>query len=217
LPLFPPPRFFPLEELNVAEHILRNGMNDAIAINFVREGAVSIEKVSWRALRARTGALRNALLSRGVQKGDVVAAVISNSVDAMVICLAALSLGAIWTSASCELGVESIIERFSQVQPKVVFADDGYIYGGKLINLEEKIREWSCSLGESVSCLKSVVVLPYCGLSVDIEQVYHGQSMKEFLHTGSGRPLEFNNVPFNHPAFILYSSGTVRHKHYSHI
>jgi acetoacetyl-CoA synthetase len=95
--------------------------------------------------------MRNSMLRQGVQRGDVVAAVIANSVDAMVICLAALSIGAVWTSTSCELDVESVIERFSQGQPKVLFADDGYIYGGKLINLRETIREWSCSLGESVS------------------------------------------------------------------
>jgi acetoacetyl-CoA synthetase len=207
--MYPPPRFFPTEELNVAEHILRRGHDDAIAIHFVREGVAGVEKVSWRTLRERTRAMRDAMLSHGVGKGDVVAAVISNSVDAMVICLAALSIGAVWSSASCELGVEPIIERFSQVHPKLIFADDGYIYGGKLVKLEKTIREWSHHLGKSGSGVGAVVVVPYCKLSMDVDKISKGEYLDVFLSKGVGRGLDFDYVSFSHPAFILYSSGTV--------
>ena len=154
--------------------------------------------------------MRDAMISHGVEKGDVIAAVISNSVDAMVICLAALSIGAVWSSASCELGVEPIIERFSQVHPKLIFADDGYIYGGKLVNLEERIRKWSHHLGKSSSGLDVVVVVPYCKLAIDMDEISRGKSLSAFLSKGEGRALDFDYLSFSHPAFILYSSGTVQ-------
>jgi len=206
--LFPPPKFFPQARLNIAEYMLRNGKDEETAVHFVREGVSGVEKVSWAKLRERTRAMRDAMVSRGVRTGDVVAAVISNSVDAMVISLAALSIGAIWSSSSCDLGASAIVERFSQVKPKIVFADDGYIYGGKLIILQDKIKEWSHRLVGGN--LNSVVVIPYCSLSISTESIYCGETLDNFLASGTGRQLAFDYLPFHHPAFILFSSGTVR-------
>ncbi|TVY88315.1 Acetoacetyl-CoA synthetase, partial [Lachnellula willkommii] len=204
--LFPPPTFFPHARLNIAEYMLRNGKNDEIAVHFVREGVAGVERVSWAKLRERTRAMRDAMVSRGVRAGDVVAAVISNSVDAMVIALAALSVGAIWSSSSCDLGTSAIVERFGQVKPKIVFADDGYIYGGKLIILQDRIKEWSHRLVGGN--LVAVVVVPYCGLDVSTDSIYCGETLDGFLARGTGRQLAFSYLPFQHPAFILFSSGT---------
>ena len=188
--------------------MLRNDKDEQIAINFVREGVSVVEKVSWAKLRERTPAMRDAIVSRGVRTGDIVAAVISNSVDAMVISLAALSIGAIWPSSSCDLGTSAIIERFGQVKPKTVFADGGYIYGGKLILLQDKIQEWSQKLVGGN--LKAVVVIPYCSLAISTGSIYCGETLDKFLASGTGRQLAFSYLPFNQPAFILFSSGTVR-------
>jgi acetoacetyl-CoA synthetase len=153
--------------------------------------------------------MREAMVSHGVQTEDVVAAVISNSVDAMVICLAALSIGAIWSSASCELGTEAIVERFSQVNPKLVFADDAYRYAGKLISLADKMENWSQKLGTKCRALKAVIVVPYCMVDIQLENIWHGKSMVDFLGATQGRELSFEYLPVSQPAFILYSSGTV--------
>lgn len=206
--MFPPPQFFPQVKLNLAEQILRNGKDSHVAIRFVREGIPDIEEVTWAQLRERTRILRNAMSTYQIQPGDVVAAVISNSVDAMAICLAALSLGALWSSASCELGSQSIVERFSQSKPKIVFADDGYRYGGKLIQLGERIKEWSRNLAGGGG-IKAVVVVPYCNLELNVDGIDHGRTMADFVAGGKSQGLLFQSLPFNHPAFVLYSSGTV--------
>lgn len=208
MPLFPPPKFFTSDVLNVTELLLRNRKANTVAIHFAREGILGIEKVTWQDLRSRTRAVHDAMLSLGVQVGDKVASVISNSVDAMVICLAALSIGAVWSSASCDLGQDAIVDRFSQIRPKIVFADDGYIYAGKVIELKDRIRQWAYKLGQDDQ-LSSIVVIPYCQLPIDLSRIRKGCSFESFLRRGTGRVLTFNYLSFNNPAFILYSSGTV--------
>ncbi|KAI9745063.1 MAG: hypothetical protein M1818_001341 [Claussenomyces sp. TS43310] len=205
--LFPPPRCFASDTLNIAEFLLRNGRADNVAIHFVREGVPGIERVTWQDLRNRTAAFRDAMVNSDIQVGDVVASVISNSVDAIVLCLATLSIGALWSSASCELGVDAIVDRFAQVNPKIIFADDGYIYGGKLIQLEDRISQWSHKLGQTCG-LSTVVVIPYCKVSVKLSRIHTGCSKENFLRRGTGQGLSFKFLPFSHPAFILYSSGT---------
>jgi acetoacetyl-CoA synthetase len=208
--MFPPSPFFPKETLNVAEFLLRDGEDDDVAIHFIREGAPGAEKVTWRDLRSRTRAIRDAMINSGVQVGDVIASVISNSVDAMVICLATLSIGALWSSASPELGVDAIVDRYAQIKPKLVFADDGYFYAGKLVKLEGRIKGWSSKLDKrSDKNLSDVIVIPYCKISVDVSKICNGSSLEQFLLRGTGNELLFSELPFSHPAFIIFSSGTV--------
>lgn len=209
MPLFPPPTFFADDYLNLAELMLRYGKDGDVAIHFAREGTAQIEHVTWYQLRERIRRVRDALQSSGIQAGDVVAAVISNSVDAIVICVASLSLGAVWSSSSPDLGIEGIVDRYGQVDPKIVFADDAYIYAGRTVNLADRILKWSCSIGKMSKDLRDVVILPYCSMAFDASNVYHGCTFESFLARGTGRELSFSFMPFSHPAFILYSSGTV--------
>lgn len=209
VPLFPPPKLFPGESLNVAEFLLRNGKDDDVAIHFAREGVPGVEQVTWWDLRDRVRRTRDALANSGVVAGDVVAAVISNSVDAMVLCLASLAIGAAWSSSSPDLGPDAIVHRYGQVNPRIIFADDGYMYAGKLIKLEARIVEWSQALGRSDGQLRDVVVLPYCNLNTNVSKIHRGCTYQSFIRRDSGRKLSFNILPFSHPAFILYSSGTV--------
>ncbi|EXM13442.1 acetoacetate-CoA ligase [Fusarium oxysporum f. sp. vasinfectum 25433] len=206
--LFPPPTFFPHDRLNVAELLLRKGADDKVAIHFARENVSGIEQVTWDDLRDRVQRTRDAMLNSGVRSGDVVAAVITNSVDAMVICLAALSIGAVWSSSSPDLGPDAIHGRYGQVDPKLVFADDSYVYAGKLVKLGHRIEQWAERLGKSGTQLRNVVVIANRGVETDCSKIYRGCTYEAFLGRGSGQPLEFQLLPFSHPAFILYSSGT---------
>ncbi|KAM6521754.1 hypothetical protein FALCPG4_011460 [Fusarium falciforme] len=208
LDLFPPPHFFPSERFNIAEMLLRRDDDNAVAIHFAREGVPGIETVTWGELKERTRRVRGAMINSGVVAGDVIAAIISNSVDAMAIALAALSIGAVWSSSSCDLGVAGIVDRYSQASLKLVFADDGYIYAGKRINLQERIFDWSHQLGKGNDSPTDVVVIPYCGLESDLSRVHRGISFEDFLRREMGQELAFESLPFSHPAFILYSSGT---------
>lgn len=196
--------------MNIAEFLLRNGKDNDVAIHFSREGVPGIEKVTWQDLRDRVRVARDAMVNSSIVPGDVVAAVISNSVHSIVLCLAALSIGAIWSSSSPDLGPDAIIDRYQQVEPKIIFADDGYIYSGKLIKLGDRIEQWSQALSRGSGTLKDVLLIPYCDLDMSTHNIYRGCSYTNFLSRGTGRNLDFAMLPFSHPAFILYSSGTVR-------
>lgn len=189
--------------------MLRNRRDGDVAIYFAREGVSEVENVTWKEFRERIRRIRSALTNSGVVEGDIVAAVISNSVHAMEICLAALSIGAVWSSSSCDLGTAGIVDRYKQISPKVIFADDGYVYAGKTIDLGERIADWSHQLGRDTSKLIDVVVIPYCNLGPDLSKIHLGCTLRAFLDRDSGEELSHNVVPFSHPAFILYSSGTV--------
>ncbi|KAF5010948.1 hypothetical protein FDECE_2911 [Fusarium decemcellulare] len=206
--MFPPPRFFPSESLNITEMMLRNRRDQDVAICFARETVSGLQRVSWGELRERVRQLRSAMLNSGVRRGHIIAAVISNSVNAIAISLAALSIGAVWSSTSCDMGVAGIVDRYSQVSPKIVFVDDGYVYGGKTITLESRIKQWAVELQKVNGQLSDVVIIPSCNIGIKPQDVDNGCTFEDFLSRDTGDSLEFTMVPFSHPAFILYSSGT---------
>lgn len=190
--------------------MLRNRSPNDIAVHFAREGVAGIEQVTWASLRGRTEKVYDALVASGLVKDDIVASVVSNSVDAMVLCLATLAIGATWSSVSPDLGSQTILDRFLQIKPKFVFADDGFVYAGTLTKLEDKIVEWSQQLTTIISSVQDVIIIPYCKLAVDCSKIAKGITWEDFLARCSGRKLSFQSLPFSHQAFILFSSGTVR-------
>lgn len=208
--MYPPPTFFPTEKINFAEITLRQCRQDGVVIHFAREGVDGIEKITFADLKERVRQAYDALVSSGIQPGDKVAVVMSNSVNTIVLCLATLAIGAVWSSTSCESGVKSIWERYDQIKPKIIFADDACVYAGKLIKLEERIASWSHLLAKENDGLCDVVIVPYCNTPFQLDKVSHGTSWQEFIRRGRGRKLAFQLLPFSHPAFILFSSGTVR-------
>lgn len=187
---------------------MRGRDSNSTAIHFVREGVPEIENVTWQQLRQRVETLYSAMISAGVKEGDRIGAVISNSVDAIVICLASLAIGAIFSSASPDLGSKAIVDRFTQIRPKLIFADNAYMYDGKLHHLGQRIGEWSHILTGDGQ-IDHVVIIPYCPVPFPIQNISMGISWDAFVGLGIRQMLTFNFLPFTHPAFILYSSGTV--------
>jgi acetoacetyl-CoA synthetase len=149
------------------------------------------------------------MVNSGVKAGDKVAVVMSNSANAIVLCLATLAIGAVWASASPDMGVQAIVDRYDQIKPSIIFAEDAYVYAGKKIMLGGNIASWSRTLKSNNPNLRDVITVPYFDTAVGTS---HGVSWKDFVRRGTGLELSFFQLPFSHPAFILFSSGTVRHQ-----
>ena len=199
----PGAQWFPEARLNFAENLLRR-RDDADALVFWGE-----DKVTGRASHAElyhaVAQTAAALRGMGVAKGDRVAAYLPNVPAAVVAMLATASIGAIFSSASPDFGVQGVLDRFGQIEPKVLFACDGYWYNGKLIDCLGKVAESSARLPS----LERVVIVPYAGGSGDIGALTHGMSLAEFLAPFAGeRDIRFARLPFDHPLYIMYSSGT---------
>ncbi|KIP06965.1 hypothetical protein PHLGIDRAFT_106267 [Phlebiopsis gigantea 11061_1 CR5-6] len=199
--------WFPGARLNYAENLLRfNG--DNIAVTSARETG-HVAQYSFRRLREMVRDLAAALRANGLQSGDRVAGVITNSIDGVVIALAVTSIGAVFSSTATDMGVQGILDRYRQIQPKFVFAETEVVYAGKTIDLMPKVTAVIRDLQSHG--LHGAILLPSSktGKQPTLPPgVPNCTSMASFLATGDGRPLTFEQVPFEHPVFILYSSGT---------
>jgi acetoacetyl-CoA synthetase len=187
----PGARWFPGAELSYVDHVFRGRDDAATAIVHVSELRPQAE-LTWGELRAQTASLRAGLQQLGVCRGDRVVAWMPNIPETVAAFLACASLGAIWSSAAPEFGVRSVVDRFAQIEPKVLLAVDGYRYGGRDFDRLEAVAE----LGREIPSLEHVVVLPYLGSEGNWDDV-----------AGDGE-LEFDQLPFEHPLWVLYSSGT---------
>jgi acetoacetyl-CoA synthetase len=204
----PGAQWFPDGTLNFAENLLRGfpGCDDEDALVFTNE-ANEARRVSWRELRAQVAACASALEQAGVAKGDVVASLLPNIPEAAIAMLAATSLGATWSSASPDFGAQGVLDRFEQIKPKVLFAVDGYFYNGKWVDTFERVQE-------IVSKLPTVVKVVRVSTHSLTHPIGHplpegeGINWKDFLASATTRELTFTRVPFNHPLYIVYSSGT---------
>jgi acetoacetyl-CoA synthetase len=198
----PDANWFEGSALNYAEHIFRRQTAEHPAIIFQSESQ-PLTEISWQELRREVAALRFYLKSLGVEKGDRVVAYLPNIPEATIAFLATCSLGAIWSSCSPDFGVDSVVDRFRQVDPKVLFVVDGYRYGGKSYDKTEAVR----AICEALPSLEKVIFLPYLDKSADHHRIPKAAAWKAAVKETSA-PLEFEVVPFGHPIWILYSSGT---------
>jgi acetoacetyl-CoA synthetase len=199
--LMPGARFFPGAQLNFAENLLSRG-DAAAAIVFAGEGGAR-QTMSWAQLRREAALMAHALRQAGVGQGDRVAAYMPNLPHAVVGMLGAASIGAIWSSCSPDFGVRGVLDRFGQIEPRVLLAADAYRYGGKTHDGLGKLRE----IVDRLPTVTHVVVVPFVSERPDIGRVPRAQLWDEFL--GDSAPaLVFEPFPFNHPLYILYSSGT---------
>ncbi len=196
-------RWFPGMRLNYARHLLRHD-DDRDAIVFENETG---RQARWthRELRTAVARCAAALRALGVRRGDRVGGYMPNVPETIVAMLAATSLGAIWSSCSPDFGVGAVMDRFGQIEPKVMFTVDGYTYGGKRFETLDRVAR----LQQQLESLERVVVLPYIDERPDIGQVGRAEYFDDFLASGGSQPeLTFEEVPFDHPLFIMYSSGT---------
>ena len=193
--------WFPEAKLNYAEHIFRNSSDQRPALLFRSERHPLLE-VSWDELRQKVSAVAKALHAMGVQCGDRVVAYMPNIPEAIIAFLACASIGAIWSSCSPDFGTSSVIDRFKQIEPKVLFAVDGYQYGGKTFDRRSIIAE----LQHVLPSLQKTVLLPYLQNQFEPGKLTNTIAWQELL--AQPGKLVFEQVPFNHPLWILYSSGT---------
>jgi acetoacetyl-CoA synthetase len=199
----PGARWFEGTALNYAEHAFA-GKNDAEAAILHASELRGLDELSWGELRAQVGALAAALRGLGVERGDRVVAYLPNVPEAIVAFLASASIGAIWSSCSPDFGPASVIDRFAQIEPRVLFAVDGYRYGGKDFDR----RETLAALQAAMPSLERTVVLPYLDPGADLSALRGAIRWDELLAAGAGEAPSFERVPFEHPLWVLYSSGT---------
>lgn len=188
--------------LNYAEHIFRNKSSSSPAILFASERH-DLTSISWSELENQTASLQGYLRSLEIKTGDRVAAYIPNIPQATVSMLAATSIGAIWSSCSPDFGIESVLDRFRQIEPSVLIAVDGYSYGGKRFDRLNVVKEISSQLPS----LKKIILIPYLNEKSDDIGLEKMICWDEVMKTKSDK-LTFDPLPFSHPIWILYSSGT---------
>jgi acetoacetyl-CoA synthetase len=197
----PGARWFPTAHLNWAEHCLRlAGRLGSDTVVVARSQTRDRMTLTADELRAEVGRVRAGLEGLGVGRGDRVAGYLPNVPEAVVALLATASLGAIWTSCAPEFGVRSVVDRFSQVEPKVLLAVDGYRYGEREVDRGAEVA----AIRAALPSLAATVILPY--LRTDASGVDDAMTWEE-LAAGEG-DLRFEQLPFDHPLFVLYSSGT---------
>ncbi|MCE7062663.1 acetoacetate--CoA ligase [Dyadobacter sp. CY343] len=192
-------KWFTRSKLNYAEHIFRNKNKDRPAIIFQSEQG-GPEEISWERLEEEVAAVATWLKQIGVKPGDRVAAVLPNIPQSVIAFLAANSVGAVWSSCSPDFGKTALIERFLQIEPKVLFIADGYHYNGKTHDLTSFAQE----LAMSLRSVKDVVLINNIGSDSRPDRY---TSWEDILHL-QNFGIDFEPVPFDHPIWILYSSGT---------
>lgn len=195
----PGAQWFPDVKLNYAEHVFRGKDHDAVAIRHASETR-PLAEMTWGELLALTARIAAGLRAHGVERGDRVVAYLPNVPEAIAAMLACASIGAVWSSCSPDFGARSVADRFAQIEPKVLLAVDGYTYGGKPFDRRDVVA----GLMEAMPSLATTVLLPY----LDAAATLDGTTAWEDFLGPAGADLTVVRVPFDHPLWVLYSSGT---------
>ena len=195
-------RWFPGVRLNFAENLLRY-RDDREALVFWNENGRQ-RALTFAELHDEVARLAAALRAAGVTKGDRVAGYLPNMPETVIAMLAATSLGAVWSSCSPDFGLKGVLDRFGQIAPKVLFASDGYFFKQRPFDLLEKIK----SIGESIPSIERIVVVPYTHEDPPLGGLPNAVAYSNFRDSHSSGKIPFERLPFDHPAYIMYSSGT---------
>jgi acetoacetyl-CoA synthetase len=201
--VMPGARWFEGAELNYAEHVFRDRHPDSLAVQHASE-LHELAELTWGELEARVGATAAGLRDLGVGRGDRVVAYLPNGPEALIAFLATASIGAVWSSCSPDFGASSVVDRFAQIAPKVLLAVDGYRYGGKDFNRLDVVA----GLQAQIPSLEFTVLIPYLDPQADAAGLDAAISFQDLQGRGAGAELTFERVPFDHPLWVLYSSGT---------
>lgn len=198
----PGAQFFPEAKLNFAENLLRR-RDDGPAIIFRAEDKVR-RTMSWRELTDTVSRLARALKAMGVQPGDRCAGFVPNMPETIVAMLATTAVGGVWTSCSPDFGRQGVLDRFGQTEPKVLFTADGYFYNGKSHDSLARVADFLTEL----PTVENVVVLPLVADAPDVSAVPKARTLADAIADQPAGPVPFAPLPFNHPLYIMYSSGT---------
>jgi acetoacetyl-CoA synthetase len=214
----PGARFFPDARLNFAENVLRErgpstalGAGPATGLATGEADAIVLQTekgitrtLSWRELRAEVAAFAAALRDAGVAPGDRVAGFLPNLPVAIVAALGAASVGAVWSSCSPDFGIQGVLDRFGQIEPRVLVVADGYFYGGKTFDSLARVAE----ILEKLPTVQRTVVIPHTRSDAPLAGIHAAVTWNDFVGAHRGTPPSFAQLPFDHPLYILYSSGT---------
>ena len=197
----PGAKWFNGARLNFAENLLRH-RDDKIALIFKGEGQPT-RKLTYCELYLAVAKTAQALKNVGVQKGDCIAGFIPNMPESIIAMLATTSIGAIWSSSSPDFGINGVLDRFSQIKPKVLFAANGYFYNGKSHDSLEKLQ----GILQDLPTVEKVVVIPYSEIDPNISSINNSILYSDFT-ANEAEKIEFKQLPFDQPLYIMYSSGT---------
>lgn len=198
--------WFPKIKLNFAENLLRHGYGDHadhIALNALHE-SLPKRRLSYRDVVKQTGQLADVLKQFGFKQGDVLGAWMPNIPETVIGMLACTSLGGVFTSTSCDFGVNGVIDRFGQSNPKVLLACAAYTYNGKKIDLTERLKE----IASKLKSVEKIIVVDMLDESIDVEEIDRAVKWQDVLEMAVNDVLNFVRVPFSAPLYIMYSSGT---------
>ncbi len=198
----PGAKWFPGARLNFAENLLRR-RDRRPAIVFWGEDQLK-SRVTWAELHSEVSRLAQALRASGVKAGDRVAAYLPNLPGAVIGMLATTSIGAIWSSCSPDFGVQGVVDRFGQIEPKILFAVDGYFYNLKTVDVLPRLAE----IASHLPSVEKVVVVPYTRAEPPLDGIPNAVDVRDFMAPYQPREIQFERLPFDHPLYILYSSGT---------
>ena len=199
---FPGAKWFPGARLNFAENLLRY-RDDQVAFIFRGESQKSA-RMTYRELYSTVARVAKSLREIGVGPGDRVAGYMPNLIETAIAMLAATSLGAVWSSCATDIGSLAALDRLGQIEPKVLFSVNGYFYKGKVFNSLGNAAE----VAKAIPSLKKVVIVSYAGDKPGLENIPNAVHYEDFLAEEKEPPLAFEQLPFDHPVFIMFSSGT---------
>ncbi len=198
----PGAKWFSGARLNFAENLLRYN-DDNVALIFKGENRDSI-KITYTELYNEVARVAKSLKEAGIQAGDRVVGFMPNLPETIIAMLAATSIGATWSSCSPDFGIKGVLDRFGQIKPRILFTSDGYFFKGKTFDSLERIS----NILEELPSIEKVVVVPFTQENPDISNVANSVLYNNFKSSESGLQIEFEQLPFDHPLYIMYSSGT---------
>jgi len=198
----PGAKWFPNAKFNIAENMLRKQDNKD-AIVFWGEDKVKV-RMSFKALYDQVSIMVQVLKNLNIQNGDVICGYIPNMPQAIITTLAAASIGAIWSSCSPDFGVQGVLDRFKQVKPKLLFAADGYYYNGEKHDSLEKIVQ----ISKKLPTLKKIIIFNYTTKNANISRIPKSISWDAVMSLYSANTINFEQLPFDQPLYVMFSSGT---------
>ena len=195
-------KWFQGARLNYAENLLRY-RDDHKALVFNGEGRVS-KIITYGELYDKVARLARSLREFGIKKGDRIAGFVPNMIEPVIAMLAAASIGAIWSSCSPDFGIKGVLDRFGQIEPRILLTADGYYYNGRSFDSLARIN----GILEFLPSIEKVIVIPYLEERPDISSIADSVLFGDFISGESNLEIDFEQLPFDHPLYILYSSGT---------